>query len=402
MKNTAFDFIILGAGITGLAIAREIRAQFQDASILILEKESYLGAHGSGRNSGVLHSGIYYPEQSLKAAVCSEGAKLMSAYCHENSLAINKIGKVIVPTKQEDDFQLDLLLSRAKTNGANANILDQHQLNEIEPFARSASERALYVPDTAVVDPKSILKNLHEELITNKVTIQFSNPCVDACPEKSSLHTKKGSVNYVYLVNATGQFSDQVAHKFEVGKKYTLLPFKGVYYRLSNNSCVSLSHLVYPVPDLNVPFLGVHSVNTINGETYLGPTAIPAFGRAHYRGLDGFQINEAAKISYYLLVQYLRNRQGFRKFANEEAGRIRKKKFVQAVQAIIPDIQHSDLLASDKVGIRAQLFDKSKHELVMDFIVEERANTIHVLNAISPAFTSAFSFAKYVVNQIKI
>lgn len=396
----SFDFIVLGAGIAGLTIARGLKKNTPLASILILEKESALGAHGSGRNSGVMHSGIYYPENSLKAKVCSNGSRAMIKYCLDHKLPVNKLGKVIVPTTPEDDQQIDVLYARAKHNGAKASIIDKQQLKEIEPFARTASGRALFSPETAVVDPKLILKKLYQDLIDQGVQIEFSSPCLSASPEKSEVQTKNKQYTYGHLINATGQFADQLAHIFNVGQEYVLLPFKGIYYKLAENSGISLQRLVYPVPDLNVPFLGVHSVNTIDGSSYFGPTAVPAFGREHYKGLKGINIEDALSISYHLCEQYIRNQQGFRQFSHEEAGRFIKSRFVKAAQKLIPAVKAEYLLPSDKVGIRAQLLNKNTHQLEMDFLVEQRKNSTHVLNAISPAFTSSFSFADYVIQKI--
>ncbi len=396
----AFDFIILGAGITGLALARELKKKQPKASILILEKEESLGKHGSGRNSGVMHSGIYYPEESLKAKVCLNGSRAMVNYCQERGLPVNKLGKVIVPTNSEDDRQIDLLYARAKHNGARASIIDEQELKEIEPFARTASGRALFSPDTSVVDPKLILKQLHQDLVAQGVRVEFKSPCVHASPEKSEVQTKRSRYTYGHLINATGQFADQLAHIFEVGKEYVLLPFKGIYYKLSEDSGIHLQRLVYPVPDLNVPFLGVHSVNSIDGTSYFGPTAVPAFGRENYKGFQGVNMKDAASISYHLCEQYIRNQQGFRRFSHEEAGRFIKARFVQAAQKLVPAVKVEHLLPSSKVGIRAQLLNKKTHQLVMDFLVEQRKNSTHILNAVSPAFTSSFSFSEHVIQNI--
>ena len=157
--------------------------------------------------------------------------------------------------------------------------------------------------------------------------------------------------------------------------------------------------MIYPVPDLNTPFLGIHSVKLVDGSVYFGPTAIPAFGREHYQGFDGVNIRDASSVSYHLFKQYLSNKKGFRKYAHQESSRFFKKQFLKSLQCLIPNLSNDDLIASKKVGIRAQLLDTDSNELVMDFLVERTYNTTHVLNAVSPAFTSAFSFAKYILNN---
>lgn len=398
-----YDTIIIGAGIIGLSIARELKRQDADISILILEKEAHLGAHGSGRNSGVLHSGIYYPEDSLKAKVCRNGAIAMAEYCEKYGLPIKRLGKVIVPLKTEDDAQIDLLYKRAINNGANVSLIDNIQLKDIEPEVCSVSGKALYSPDTAVIDPSAVLEHLADDLQKKGVHIQFNSPVKKADPDKNQVEAYPGK-QYVYgrLFNATGQFTDRIAHLFGIGKKFTLLPFKGFYYRLSENSNLHINGLIYPVPDLNVPFLGIHSVKIITGEIYFGPTAVPAFGREHYQGLKGIELQDGALISYQLVQQYIRNKQGFRRFVHEEAGRFLKRKFVEAAQALVPGLKPEHLVVSDKVGIRAQLLDRDKHELVMDFIIERKDNTVHVMNAVSPAFTSAFEFAKHIISDARV
>lgn len=398
MRNS-FDYIIVGAGIVGLTLARELLHREPNCHIRILEKESDIGLHGSGRNSGVLHSGIYYPEGSLKARMCSTGSKLMAEYCAVNNLPISRTGKVILPVKEGDERQLELLHSRARANGATVEIIDDAQLKQLEPSAFSIIGKSLFTPDTAVVEPKLILQSLVNELERRGVQFEFKCEITDVDVAKSSISTNQGKYNYGWLFNCAGQQADRVAKNFKVGERYTLMPFKGLYYKLSPHSQVSCQRLLYPVPDLNVPFLGVHYTRKINGDIYLGPTAIPALGREHYSGLKGIDMVESCKILYRLAQQYALNKQGFREFSHSEAIRFLKPKFVEAAQKLTPGLKSEDLLVSDKVGIRAQLLDKHKHELVMDFVVENAENSTHILNAISPAFTSSMSFAEYIIDQ---
>jgi len=398
MKN--YDLIVLGAGITGLSVARQQLIQDSDCKVLILEKELQVGLHGSGRNSGVLHSGIYYPTDTLKAKFCAEGAQLMAKYCIENDLPISRYGKVILPTKIEDDNQLDLLHKRAIKNGAEVEIISQNKLKQLEPEAYSITSRALYSPNTSVVDPHAVLNKIMLDLLGSGADIIFGEKIVSADVGKSIISTNKNNLyKYSHLVNCTGQYSDLVSKIFHVGEQYTLLPFKGLYYGLNKKSNIQINGLIYPVPDLNVPFLGIHSVKLVDGDTYFGPTAIPAFGRENYHGFSGINMNDATSISYHLLRQYISNKKGFRRFTHQEASLFLKSKFLENMRKIIPRLSSYDLDRSSKVGIRAQLLDKKRNELVMDFLIERKGNTTHVLNAVSPAFTSAFSFAKYILNK---
>lgn len=395
----SYDYIVVGAGIIGLTIARELKIREPNASVLILEKEPEVGRHGSGRNSGVLHSGIYYPEGSMKARMCASGARMMAEYCEINQLPMARLGKVILPIREGDDRQLELLYRRAKANSARVELIDENQLHAMEPSARTATGKALYSPDTAVVEPKAIVKHLLEELRNKGVDVQFNAEVVGANVEESCLNTRSDSYAYGWLFSGAGQYADRVGKMFGVGLDYVLLPFKGIYYQLSADSAVSCNSLIYPVPDLNVPFLGVHYTKKIDGQVFLGPTAVPALGREHYHGIEGMSLSESVSILYRLAQQYVHNQQGFRRFSHMEALRFFKSKFAEAARLLTPELKDEDLLACDKVGIRAQLLNTKTHELVMDFLVERKKNSVHVLNAISPAFTSSMSFAKYIVDQ---
>jgi len=399
-KHQSYDYIILGAGIIGLAIARELRRCDEGASILVIEKEARLGCHGSGRNSGVLHSGIYYPEGSLKAKCCAEGARAMRDYCVEHGLPLSIMGKVVLPTSEEDDKQIDLLYQRGVANGATVSIIDRGQLKKIEPEAYSISGRALYSPDTAVVDAKVVLQHLKESLKARGVVFLFSAKLEKVDPDFSCMKINGQYFYYGHLFNATGQHADRVAHQFKAAKEYTLIPFKGMYYRLNSTKNLLFNGLIYPVPDLNVPFLGVHSLKAMSGDIYFGPNAFPAFGRENYNGLNGLKLLEAVSIGYHLFNQYRLNKQDFRAYAHRELRQLRKKQFITTIQKLVPNVTMSDLVLSDKVGIRAQLLNKKTKNLEMDFIVLKEGNTTHVLNAVSPAFTCSFSFARSIVSSL--
>lgn len=399
MSSKTNDFVVMGGGIVGLTMARELLSRYPGKSIAIVEKEQKIGMHSSGRNSGVLHSGIYYPANSLKAKVCSSGARRLAAYCKEAGLPVNRIGKVIVPTREEDDGQVDVLLERGVTNGVAVELLDRQQLADLEPEACSASGRALWLPDTSVIDPKAVLSRLVDELKARGVAFYLGEKAaqIDAAGRKVALSSN--TINYGHLINCAGLHADRLAAEFGVMRQYAFLPFKGIYYKLSPASGLDIRHLIYPVPDLRVPFLGVHYTTAIDGQVYLGPTAIPAFGRENYRGLSGVNLRDTSSILYGLVRQYIANRQGFRLLTRSEGKRFFKKYFTEAARALTPRLKSEYLLRCGKVGIRPQLVDIQKHELVTDFVVENGPHSTHVLNAISPAFTSSFAFAEHVVTD---
>ena len=400
MTTHQFDYVIIGSGIVGLTIARSLMLRNFGASIAIFEKEDGLGFHASGRNSGVMHSGVYYKENSLKAKFCAQGSRFLIDFCEEFDLPTNRMGKVIVPTECDQDSQVDLLYKRGVNNGAKLQVIDAKELKEIEPEAATASGRALYLPNATVIDSVAVLKQLKCNLMEKGVKFFFSSELVSANPDKSEFTTKENLlVNYGKLFNTAGQHADKIAHLFRTAEQYTLLPFKGMYFSLKQSSNIKLNGLIYPVPDLNVPFLGVHSVKKVTGEVYFGPTAVPALGRENYYGLKGLEPIEAARIFKNLSIQYWKNSQGFRNYAHEEAGRFLKARFAAAAKALVPKLETQHLMSSKKVGIRAQLLNTETKELEMDFLIHKQDNTVHVLNAVSPAFTCSIPFAEYVVND---
>jgi len=392
------DFVIIGAGILGLTIARELRAQYPQAKIIVVEKEHQIGLHASGRNSGILHAGIYYKSDSLKAKFCLDGSRAMAAYCDEHQLPIHRIGKLIVPAKADDTSILTMLYQRALENGTNVTLIKGDELRRMEPCAQAIADLALFSPETAVVDPKSILQHLYESLVKQGVTFHFNHACQTVNTAQKKLSVGSHDVAYGHLFNTAGLYADQVARACGLHDRYTMIPFKGMYYELAPSSAIQLNHLIYPVPDMNVPFLGVHFTKSIHGTIYVGPTAIPVLGREHYTGFKGIRMGEAVDTLTQLGRHYIANKQGFRAYAHQEIPRFIKSRFVASAQALVPDLTTGDLVKSKKVGIRAQLFDKQKQELAMDFIVSSTGNETHVLNAVSPAFTSSFSFSKYVVS----
>lgn len=393
------DFLVIGAGAVGLAIAREIKLRYPDVHVTVLEKEAAPGMHSSGRNSGVLHSGIYYPPASLKAKVCRQGAKEMAEFCEQHSLPVNRIGKVLVPVNIEDAPQLQLLAERAGTHGIPIERLDDKQLAELEPEVRSATGEAIFVPSTSVVNSSLVMKQLVAEVKALGVEVRTSAALVSVNVSDKKVHLKDQVIAYGHVINASGLHADRIAHFFDVGHRYTLLPFKGIYWKLKPESGIKVNHLVYPVPDLRVPFLGVHTTTGIDGTVYLGPTAVPAFGRENYRGFQGVTPVELGRICAQLSKQVILGREGFRRLAWQEGRRYFKPWFAEAGRALLPRLQPEHLVACDKVGIRAQMLDRSTGKLVTDFLIERGQHSTHILNAISPAFTSAFPFARFVLDN---
>jgi L-2-hydroxyglutarate oxidase len=398
---TSVDFVIVGAGIVGLTIARALRAAYPDASIIVFEKEPRLAAHASGRNSGVIHSGIYYAQGSLKARICAEGGRRLAAYCDEHGLPIKRVGKLIIPLDPKDGGRLETLQARGRANGASFVLIDQEEIRRVEPEARSADGRGLYNAGTAVIDPAAVVKHVAKEITAQGVQVRLGEGCDVSDPRPHMVAAGGTTYSYGHLINAAGAFADKVAHAFGVGRRYRILPFRGFYYMLRPGSPIRINGLIYPVPDLRFPFLGVHATTAVSGTVYFGPTAMPAFGRENYRGLEDLSLGDTAAIIGRILQQYVRNPNGFRHYLHAEAPRVLKPAFLRAARGMLPRLTGHDLVRADKYGIRAQLFDREKGELEMDFVIEPGPRSTHVLNAVSPAFTCSLSFADLVVERVK-
>ena len=297
MSSSTADSLIVGGGMVGLCIAHQLLERQITRSITIIDKEPELGRHSSGRNSGVLHAGLYYKPESLKAQVCVAGARRLRAWVEERSLPINPYGKVIVPPRAELDGQLELLAERGRANGATVEFWDEQQLHALIPEARTASGRALWSPNTAVVKPLQVVQRLQQELQQQGVQIITAASGWRVQPERCSISLTDGSkLTYGHLYNCAGLQADRVAHQFGIGLNYSLLPFKGLYWQLKPDCPIQPRTNLYPVPDLSVPFLGVHFTPSADCTPLvsIGPTATPAWGRENYRGLDGIESAMAA------------------------------------------------------------------------------------------------------------
>ena len=396
------DILILGGGMVGLSIAHQLLERGITSSITILDKEPQLGLHSSGRNSGVLHAGLYYKPGSLKAKVCVEGARRLRSWVKERGLPLNTCGKIIVPPRAELDDQLDLLAERGKANGAEVELWDADQLRDLVPEARTASGRALWSPNTAVVKPISVVRRLRQELCDHGVKMYQGQNDFKARPSQQKLILSDGTeLSYGHLFNCTGLQADRVARVFGTGNQYTLLPFKGLYWQLKANCPFQPRTNLYPVPDLSVPFLGVHFTPSADATPVvsIGPTATLAFGRENYRGFKGIEPSMAAANIGVLARQYLTNRGGFRRYVHEQAFLALPPLLIRAAQELMPAVKPEHIELSQKVGIRSQLFNQTTQELENDFLCLPGPCSTHVLNAISPAFTASFSLADLIIDE---
>lgn len=394
MKNRErAEILICGAGIVGLTIARElVRRNY--SNIIIIDKEKELGLHASGRNSGVLHAGIYYSTNSLRAKSCLNGNFMMKEYCKEKGLPIQENGKVIVTRNESELPILDELYKRAVVNGAKVNIISDKELEKIEPNARTFG-KALFSHYTAVVSPKKILNSLYNDLVSTKKVKILLNTKFERF-NGNSLVTNKGEISFDLFINAAGAYSDKIAHSFGIGREFELIPFKGIYKKLRKERSDFVNGNIYPVPDIRNPFLGVHFTRSIDNEVYLGPTAIPAFGRENYGIVSGMDI-EIFEILFREAVLFFTDPK-FRELALTEVKKYYPPYFFNDAKDLVKEIESTDIVHSNKAGIRPQLLDWKQRELIMDFKVLKGRNSIHILNAISPAFTASMDFAKYIAD----
>jgi (S)-2-hydroxyglutarate dehydrogenase len=387
------EVLVVGGGVIGLGIARELLSR-GTTGVVVLEKEDDVGRHASGRNSGVLHAGIYYAPDSEKAKTCLAGNRRMKAYCESKGLPVVASGKVVVARTEAELPVLEELFRRASANGARVEMIDEQQLADLEPAARTVG-RALWSKDTAVVDPKAVMQSLRADVeaagarvITGCQFTGLERPGVAA--------TSLGRIAYSRFVNAAGAYCDVVARPFGLARNHRLIPFKGIYRKLRAGAEFPVRGNVYPVPDIRNPFLGVHFTRSARGDLYVGPTAIPALGRENYgvfAGADreGFAIVAADARLFFTSAP-------FRSVALAEPKKYVPAYFHRDAARLVRSYQPELFGRADKVGIRPQLVDWRTKELVMDFLVESVDGTVHVLNPVSPAFTSSLELASRIVD----
>ncbi len=398
------DIVIVGGGIVGICIGFRLKEIYPQRDIVILEKESNFGFHCSGRNSGVLHAGLYYKPGSLKAKVCVAGAKRLKRYVTQRNLPINKCGKLIIPQKESLDQQLDILLRRGLENGANVELLNRKEVNSKVPATQFAGSRALWSPDTAVVDPKSILKALVNELKDMDVKIVFnSNVKLFDCDKRLIQLCSGEELKYNHMFNTAGVNSLDIAKAYGIGFEYQCIPFKGVYWELRGRNKFQISTNVYPVPDLDLPFLGVHfTPNAYGTKISIGPTATLALGKEHYGNLSQIEPLKTLINVGHIFKGYASNNAKFRQYVHQQAFQHLAPIMISSAQKLIPSITLNDIVSSTKQGIRPQLFNTSKQVLANDFICASSDHETHVINAISPSFTASFELADLIISESKI
>ena len=391
------DFLVIGGGVIGLNIARRLRKVFPGASVRLIEKEADCGLHASGRNSGVLHAGFYYSPDSLKAKLTWSGNRLLTEYCDEKKIPLNKCGKLVVAKNETDHAGLDELLRRGRANGIPLDELSEQDAKSIEPRAKTCA-RALFSPATSTVDPNQVMQAMKKDAIDEGIILHCGVRYLSS--SKGRVLTTEGAHDVGYVVNAAGLYADRIARDYGFSQHYRILPFKGLYL-YSNEPPGSIRTNIYPVPDLKNPFLGVHFTVAASGKAKIGPTAIPGLWREQYGGMSNFRWEEFIEVAMRGVGLLATSNFDFKTLAIREMAKYSKSTMISLASQLAEGVKFEQYQTWGRPGIRAQLVDIRKRKLEMDFVLEGDKGSMHVLNAVSPAFTCSIPFSEYVCQQIK-
>lgn len=396
--DAVFDFIIVGAGIVGLSTAYKLSLAFPEAEILVLEKESRVAAHQTGKNSGVIHSGIYYKPGSYKARNCIDGRHQLVDFCNEHNIAIDICGKVIVATEEEELPRLEKIYQRGVENEIEGIAkIDAEELAEIEPHVKGIA--AIKVPCAGIVDYGGMCIKLQELLEAKNGKVLFGQKVtgIKESGDGITVSTATDSFQAKHLVGCAGLYSDKVAESAGVKSPVQIVPFKGEYYELKPDAEYLVNHLIYPLPNPEFPFLGVHFTRMALGGIECGPNAVFVFKREGYNKF-AFDLKEGFEALFF---------KGFRKMASkhwrmgldEYKRSFSKKAFVKGLQKLIPEVREEHLKHSP-AGVRAMAL-LPNGEILDDFYFEVSGKQIHVLNAPSPAATAGLSIGDEIVKKVK-
>lgn len=383
-------WVIIGGGIIGTSIALALAKQ-KAGSIVILEKESSLGLHQSGRNSGVIHSGINQKPDSLKAKMCVEGSRKLREYCKSRRIPMTECGTLVVARTRTEEETLDRLLKMGTACGVDGlKLIDRNELIKREPVAKGTS--ALLSPNGATVDALKLLESLAED--ARDAGIQFKLVHRVVAINEREVRTSQGQFSYDYVINCAGLYADQIAHMMGAGKEYRIIPFRGEYMEVQG---VDVRSMIYQAPDLRFPFLSIHLTRETDGRVLAGPSAVLAFGREAYN--KEWSLGDMADM--FVSPQFLKMvvRPEFIQIAVENMKTsVSKNSFVKQIDSLVADVR-ADKIVPYRSGIRAQVVNKDG-KLVDDILVERHASSTHVLNAVSPGMTCSLAFADYLTKQI--
>lgn len=395
LKESEYDIVIIGAGVIGSALANRLSKRFQ-VKIAIIEKENSIGYHASSRNSGVIHSGFYYKPNSLKARFCVEGNKQLDNYCTSKNIPYKRTGTLVVGKTQTDENNLEALLKRSKENMVpGVRIINEIELKEMEPFTNG--KFALYSPMGSIVDSKRLVESLGIEAEKNGVKILLNQKVkgIKTKHNKIFITTSMKEISTKFVINCAGVYADSIAKMMGLKLNYQIIPFRGEYFELPENKSHMVNSMIYPIPDPDLPFLGIHLTKTIENKVIVGPNAVLAPGKEAYRNKD-VNFNELIEIlSYGGFWKMLKK--NHKRVESEFIQSLIKARFLKKVCELIPEIKSDELIKSYS-GIRAQLVEKNG-ELVDDLVVKKYGNSIHVLNVVSPGMTCSLPFVDYIIEK---
>lgn len=392
------DVVVVGAGIVGLAVARELLRRWPHLRLTVVDKEEAIATHQSGHNSGVIHSGIYYAPGSLKARLCVAGKQALVRYCEEHDIPYELSGKVIVATDESELPRLEELHRRGIANGVEGlEMIGPERLREIEPAATGI--RALYSPTTGIIDYVAVARSYAADITAagGEILTGRAVTAIIRSDSKVYVETTGGEIQSRFLITCAGLYSDRIAAMTGAPREPRIVPFRGDYYVLRPGRDKLVRSMIYPVPDPSFPFLGVHFTRRINGGSWLGPNAVLAFAREGYGRLTFDPGDLAEALTYQgfqaLAMKYWRTGLGeiYRDFS--------KVGFLRALQRYMPELTIHDLVVGPS-GVRAQALSPDG-KLVDDFIINGDANVMHVRNAPSPAATSSLAIAEYIADAAK-
>jgi len=396
LNGTKCDVLIIGAGVVGLATGISLLQERAGLKVIIAEKEVNLGLHASGRNSGVLHSGFYYSPESLKAKFCREGNLELRKLAKKYNIPVRDVGKVVVTRNSGEIFSLEDLYKRGVANGVEVELLDVEDLIEIEPLAKTC-EKFLWSPTTAVSDPKAILDALQQEFKSLGGHIDF-NSKIRLNYSSNEIYDRSGTYEARHFINAAGAQADRISRSVGVGEEYAMLPFMGVY-RATDEKNLPLQRLVYPVPHPINPFLGVHFTLTLDRKVKIGPTAIPIAGREQYSFFNGWSAPDIGQSLKGVTSLIRGDAHNFAEIIKSEWPKVIQKMLVEESTKLVPTANSVKVWHRKPPGIRAQLVHLPSGKLEQDFVVKALGNSTHILNAVSPGWTSALPFGKWVATS---
>lgn len=397
MARERCDIAIIGAGVMGLATGIALLQNKPSLKIVIADKENEIAKHASGRNSGVLHAGFYYSPDSLKARFCRDGNRAIKQLAKKYEIPVREVGKVVVARNSDENKRLDVLFERGIKNGVELELLEESRLSKFEPLAVT-HHRFLWSPSTAISDSKAIVKAMQDEFLGLGGKIDFGKK-LRLRISNDEAFDDSGNFEAHHYVNAAGAQADRISRSIGIGNEYAMLPFMGVY-RATEEKNLPLRRLVYPVPHPINPFLGVHFTLTLDNKVKIGPTAIPIGGREQYSFLKGWSGPDIVQASKGMISLVRGEAHSFSAILKSELPKFVESTLVREATRLIPSAIKVHSWEKKPPGIRAQLVHLPSGKLEQDFVICTRHNSTHILNAVSPGWTSALPFGRHVSSLI--